>query len=222
MSIKALKLIVLIVFAALTFAAIRVLHLEGHLDSGALRGWLSGFGVWAPVVYILIYAIAPVFLLPAVPITVAGGVLFGPFFGVIYVWIGATLGAAAAFFFARYMGRAWVQGRVRGGALEGFDKIVEEKGWKIVAITRLIPVFPYNLLNYAFGLTGIRFSRYIIATFVFMLPGVVAYVVFSSSILPLMRGRITREFLIGAGLFAVISAGAFLYKRVKGGLLKRQ
>jgi uncharacterized membrane protein YdjX (TVP38/TMEM64 family) len=116
------------------------------------------------------------------------------------------------------MGRSWVEGAlkgVRGGRLVEIDEEVKKKGWKIVAFTRLIPLFPYNFLNYAFGLTNIKFSHYVLATFVFMFPGIIAYVVFSSSILDLFKGRISKGFVIGLVLIAIVSIIPVLYKRRK-------
>ncbi len=131
--------------------------------------------------------------------------------------IGANIGACAAFLIARYMGRGWVEGFIKkGGRLEEIDAGVEKKGWKIVAAARLIPFFPYNFLNYAFGLTRIKFSHYAVATFIFMIPGIIAYVVFASSMPAFLRGRITREFLIGVILVASITVIPILYKRYRG------
>jgi len=145
-------------------------------------------------------------MIPGLPLTVIGGILFGPLWGVVYVAIGSTIGASAAFLAARYMGRSWVEGFLKkGGRLEEIDAEVRKKGWKIVAFTRLVPLFPYNFLNYAFGLTRIKFSHYAAATFIFMLPGIVAYVVFSSSIPGLLRGRMTKEFIIGIFLVLLVS-----------------
>ncbi|MBI5238339.1 MAG: TVP38/TMEM64 family protein [Deltaproteobacteria bacterium] len=207
-----------IAFAAFIIAAYIVVRESGlvkYLDPEKFTVWISGFGAWGPLVYILIYSSAPVFLLPGEPITMIGGIMFGPFWGVVYAIIGANIGSAAAFLFARRMGRAWVEGFLKAGRLARLDQEVEKQGWKIVAFTRLIPLFPYNLLNYSFGLTKIRFTHYLLATFVFMMPGIIAYVLFSSSILDILRGRITREFTIGVILVALLSLLPFLYKKIR-------
>lgn len=207
------RFIILVLFIAAAFITVKFLGLGDYLDRERLRAWVDGFGVWGPVVYVLIYSIAPSLMMPGLALTVAGGVLFGPVLGSVYVMIGATIGASVAFLVARYMGRKWVEGMVKGGRFEELDRRVEEEGWKIVAITRLIPLFPFNFLNYAFGLTRIRFLHYLIASFIFMMPGAVAYVVFSSSILDLLKGGISVEFAVGAVLLAVVSIAAYLYKR---------
>ncbi len=218
MSVKGIKFIILVIFVAGAFFAVRALGLTEYLDEVKLRGWIEGFGVWGPLVYILIYSIAPSLMLPGLAITVAGGVLFGPLWGSVYVIIGATIGAIVAFLIARYMGREWVKGFIAkgaGGRLGELDERVEKQGWKIVAFTRLIPLFPYNFLNYAYGLTNVKFLHYAIATFIFMIPGVVAYVVFSSSLLGVFRGRVSKEFVIGVVLVVIVSLLPFVYKKFK-------
>lgn len=211
-----IKFILLLAFIAAAVVSVKALGLGEYLEEERLRAWIGSYGVWGPLVYILFYSIAPSLMLPGLPITVIGGVLFGPVWGTLYVMAGATIGAGLAFLLARKLGREWVAGIIKGGRLEELDRKVEEQGWKIVAFTRLIPLFPFNMLNYAFGLTGIRFSHYIIATFIFIFPGAVAFVVFSSSLLGLLQGRVTKEFAIGAALVIIVSLIPFLYKRSKG------
>ncbi len=217
MSIKTLKFAALAVFVVAVFFLARFSGLSEYMDQEKIRLWIEHYGALGPLLYILLYSIAPVFMFPGLPLTVAGGILFGPVRGSIYVAVGATIGATLAFLVARYMGRGWVEGFIKGGRLEELDREVEKKGWKIVAFTRLIPVFPYNFLNYAFGLTGIKLLHYVLSTFIFMLPGVVAFVVFSSSILDAFRGKVSRGFIIGVILVVIVSLIPLLYKK----LLKR-
>lgn len=216
MNRKTLKFIALTVFISSAFVLARWYGLSEYLDQDKLRRWIDGFGVWGPFVYMLIYSVAPSFMMPGLPLTVIGGILFGPVWGSIYVIIGATIGASIAFLIARYMGRDWVAGVVKGGRLEELDSKVEKQGWKIVAFTRVIPLFPFNFLNYAFGLTRIKFSHYVLASFIFMMPGAIAYVVFSSSILDVFKGKVSKEFLIGIILVILVSLLPVLYKRFKG------
>jgi len=186
-------------------AIILALHTSGigqFLNQSSLQGWVERWGALAPLIYILLYTVAPVLFLPGLPITVAGGILFGPVWGVIYTIIGATLGACASFLVARYMARDWIMSKLRSPRWKRLDDGVARHGWKIVAFTRLIPAFPFNLLNYAFGLTSIRFFHYAAASFVFMLPGCIAFIVFASSIPQLIKGKISTEFV--AGLFLVV------------------
>jgi len=212
-----IKFFLLIAFIIAAIASIKISGIDQYMDQERLRTWISSYGAWGPIAYIIFYSIAPSLMLPGVPITVVGGVLFGPFGGTIYTSIGATIGASIAFLVARYLGRGWVEAMLKGRWKE-LDAEVERQGWKVVAFTRLIPLFPFNMLNYAFGLTRIRFSHYFLASFIFMLPGVVAYVVFSSSLLGLLKGNVSKEFVIGLILVAAVSAIPVIYKR---GLIRR-
>ncbi len=181
-------------------------------DEERLRERIGSFGSAAPLIYIAVFAIAPVLLLPGLPITVAGGLAFGPLWGTVYASIGSTLGAGLAFLTARYFAREAVRDFL-GERGRQVDEGVAEKGWLYVAITRLIPVFPFNLLNYAFGLTRIRFATYLFTSWLFMLPGTAAYVVFSASLFDLLKGEASPAFWIGAVLFLVLFALQYFYRK---------
>ena len=143
-------------------------------DVDRLQSWLDDAGVFAPLLFMLIYAVATVLFLPGSVMTLAGGALFGPVWGSIYNLTGATAGAAVAFLIARYLASDWVANKTGGKVRQLIDG-VEQEGWRFVAFVRLAPVFPFNLLNYALGLTRIPFLQYLWATYVFMLPGAIAY-----------------------------------------------
>ena len=206
---KRLILLLLIIGAIII---IRISGIYQYLDQEALRQLVQAYGALAPVIYMLIYTIAPVLFLPGLPITVAGGILFGPFWGVVYSITSATLGACMAFLVSRYIARGWVESKLKNPGWQRLDQGVERHGWKVVAFTRLIPLFPFNLLNYAFGLTKIKFSHYALTTFLFMLPGCIAYIVFSSSLLEVLRGEVSPTFIIGAILVVLVSLIPFIYR----------
>jgi len=145
-----------------------------RFDAAAVEIWIEGAGLLAPVVFILIYALVTVLFLPGSVITLAGGVLFGPVLGTFYNLTGATLGAALAFLISRYIASDWIADKT-GGRVRQLINGVEGEGWRFVAFVRLVPLFPFNLLNYALGLTRIRFLHYLIASYIFMLPGTIAY-----------------------------------------------
>jgi uncharacterized membrane protein YdjX (TVP38/TMEM64 family) len=196
-------------------AVIRWLGVQEYLDQERLRSGIDRWGAWGPLLYIVIFAIAPVLFLPGLPITIAGGLAFGPLWGTVYASIGSTLGAGLAFLVARYFAREAVS-EMLGEQWKRIDEGVAERGWVFVAITRLIPLFPFNLLNYAFGLTRIPFGIYLFASWLFMLPGTAAYVIFSSSLLDLVKGEVSPAFLIGISLLLAVSLIPLLYRRWKG------
>jgi len=209
----ALKAAGLVAFIAAALAAVHMAGLIEYLDEEKLRAWIEARGAWGPTIYMGIYAVAPALFLPGLPLTVAGGLLFGPFWGVVYTITSATAGACVAFLIARYLGRDWVAGKMGRGRLGRLDAAVERHGWKIVAFTRLIPIFPFNLLNYAFGLTRVRFIHYAVASFIFMLPACAAYVVFSASLFDLLKGQISPQVVAGIALVIVVSMIPFLIRR---------
>jgi uncharacterized membrane protein YdjX (TVP38/TMEM64 family) len=182
-----------------------------HLDVAALESRVSGAGAAAPLIFVGLYAAATVLFLPGAVLTLAGGALFGPLWGTLYNLVGATLGALLAFLIARHLAGDWVQARTKG-RLACLIQGVEAEGWRFVAFTRLVPLFPFNLLNYALGLTRIRVLPYVLASLVFMLPGAVAYT---------YLGFAGREAIVGEGrirngliALALLAAVAFLPRLV--------
>jgi len=159
-----------------------------QLNVAALEGWVKNAGALGPLLYIALYASATVLFLPGSLLTLAGGALFGPAWGTLYSLTGATLGATLAFLIARYLAREWVRQRT-GGILKKLLDGVDAEGWKFVAFVRLVPLFPFNLLNYALGLTRIRLAEYVLATLLCMIPGAAGYA---------YLGHAGREALAGA------------------------
>jgi uncharacterized membrane protein YdjX (TVP38/TMEM64 family) len=145
-----------------------------QFDVAALESWIQNAGILAPLLFMLVYAVGAVLFLPGAVLTLAGGALFGPLLGTFYNLTGATIGAALAFLISRYLASDWVADKT-GGRLKQLINGVETEGWRFVAFVRLVPLFPFNLLNYALGLTRIRFSHYLLATYICMLPGAFAY-----------------------------------------------
>ena len=137
---------------------------------------VDSLGAWGPVVFIATYALACVAFVPASLLTLAAGALFGVVKGTLIVLTGATIGAMAAFLVARYVARDWVAKRVqRDPRFAAIDSAIAEQGRKVVFLLRLSPVIPFNVLNYALGLTKVRAMDYLIAS-VGMIPGTVLYV----------------------------------------------
>jgi uncharacterized membrane protein YdjX (TVP38/TMEM64 family) len=179
----------------LSFIATVILlaHLFGVKDHiGKLRIWIAALGAWGPLAFVLIYTAAVIVALPGSVLTLAGGALFGPVYGVILVSIASTLGASVDFLIARYFAREAVSRWI--GQREQFrklDQLTHARGAAIVALTRLVPLFPFNLLNYGFGLTSIRFRTYVFWSWLCMLPGTVLYVAGSDALFRwLEHGRV--------------------------------
>jgi len=210
-----LKRVVFLLLVIAAIAAIRFSDATQYLEQEKLSQLIQGYGALAPLIYMLVYTVAPSLFLPGLPLTIAGGILFGPFWGVVYTITSATLGACLAFLISRYIARDWVEKKLKSPRWKQLDQGVEKHGWKIVAFTRLIPLFPFNLLNYAFGLTRINFLSYAATTFICMLPACIAFIVFSSSLLDLIKGRVSPAFLVGLGLVVLVSLIPLFYQRYK-------
>jgi uncharacterized membrane protein YdjX (TVP38/TMEM64 family) len=189
-----------------------------RIDIAALEPWIQGAGAAAPLVFMCIYALGAVFFLPGSVLTLAGGALFGPVWGTFYNVTGATIGATLAFLVARYLAAHWVEERT-GGRLKQLKQGVEAEGWRFVAFVRLVPLFPFNLLNYALGLTRIRLSHYVMASYVCMLPGAIAYTYLGYAGREAVTGG---EGLIQKGLLALslLAAVAFMPRLI--GRLRRR
>ena len=145
-----------------------------QLDAAVLEDWVKSAGMLGPVLFMALYTVGTIFFFPGSVLTLAGGAFFGPVWGTLFNLTGATIGAAISFFIARHLLSDWVENKT-GGRMKQLKEGVENEGWRFVAFVRLVPLFPFNLLNYALGITRIKFWHYVIATYIFMLPGAIAY-----------------------------------------------
>lgn len=158
----------------------------------ALRAWIEGLGSLGPAVYAAIYAAAVVAAVPGSVLSFGAGALFGTGVGIVVVSVGATAGASLAFLVSRYVARDAVVKRFsHKETFQRLDRMTEERGAVIVALTRLIPLFPFNLLNFGFGLTRVRFGTYVFWSWLCMLPGIVVFVAGTDAVVQfVMGGRI--------------------------------
>jgi uncharacterized membrane protein YdjX (TVP38/TMEM64 family) len=215
----------LIALAAIIIAARKL----GLTNPAETLDRIRGLGPFGPLVFIMIYIAAAVALVPGSILTLAAGALFGLLWGTIYVSIAATAAATIAFLIGRYFARDWIAARLeRYPKFSAVDRAVARGGWKIVGLTRLSPVFPYVFLNYAFGLTSVRLSEYVWASWLGMLPGTAMYVYIGSFGGQLARayantrGRSALEWALYAlGLTATIALAVYA-SRLASRELRRQ
>jgi uncharacterized membrane protein YdjX (TVP38/TMEM64 family) len=188
--------------------------------------WINSLGAIGGIVFIGIYIIATLAFLPAALLTLGAGVIFGVIWGSIYVFIGATLGAIAAFLGGRYLAQGWVKEKISSyKKFAIIDKAVSKEGLKIVLLVRLSPLFPFNLLNYAFGITSVSFQDYLIGS-VGMIPGTIMYVYFGSLVGDIaligsknQPGNIILHWVIQImGLIATIAVTVYVTKIAKKAL----
>jgi uncharacterized membrane protein YdjX (TVP38/TMEM64 family) len=172
--VKRDRLLRLILASMVALGAAWVVLVRHQLDASEFVTIVDSLGSWAPMAFVAAFATGTVLLVPGSLFGLAGGVLFGPLWGTICNLLGGTVGAAMAFLIARYVAGDWISKKL-GGRLKRVVESAEGEGWRFVALMRLIPVVPFNLLNYALGLTRIRFADFVIATLVCMVPGTAAY-----------------------------------------------
>ncbi len=172
------KLVIIIILLGILIAISQYFPIQKNLQNSL--SWVKNLGTLAPIIFIIIYNLATIFLIPGSVLTLGGGFLFGIFWGSIYVFIAATIGATFAFIIGRYLTRDWVYKQIeKRPKFKAIDQAVAKEGWKIVFLTRLSPVFPFNLLNYAFGITQVSLRDYILGS-VGMIPGTIMYVYIGS------------------------------------------
>ncbi|MFP6641346.1 MAG: TVP38/TMEM64 family protein [Myxococcota bacterium] len=194
-------------WAALALLAVVLGVRAGGAELPAWISWIQSLGAWGPAAFIALYAVAAVLFVPGSILTLAGGAIFGVTLGTIYVFIAAVIGSSLAFLIARYAARGWVERRLRQNPrFDVVDRAVGENGLKITFLLRLSPVFPFNLMNYALGLTRVSFRDYLLASFG-MLPATILYV---------YSGRVIGDVAVlasggaaerGIGYYAVMGVG---------------
>jgi uncharacterized membrane protein YdjX (TVP38/TMEM64 family) len=184
----------------------------------AFAEWVDGLGVWGPLAFIGGYALATVLFVPGSLLTLAGGAIFGLAKGTLIVFLGASIGAALAFLIARYVARRPIERRLQeNDKVAAIDRAVAKEGRKIVFLLRLTPALPFTLLNYALGLTKVRFIDYLLACFG-MLPGTLLYVYYgkvAGDITTIAAGAGTQRdwksyTLLAVGLVAAIAVTAVI------------
>ncbi|MEG4008197.1 TVP38/TMEM64 family protein [Microcoleus sp. Pol11C1] len=218
------KLILGIGLAVALIVAAKFFNFQGILKN-ALES-IASLGPWGPAAFILIYIVATVLFIPGSLLTLGSGVLFGVVGGSVCVSIGSVLGATCAFVVGRYLTRDWVSKQIEGNQkFKAIDSAVASEGWKIVLLTRLSPIFPFNLLNYAFGVTQVSLKDYFLASWIGMIPGTVMYVYIGSLAGSLAalgssgRSRTAGEWaLYGIGLVATIALTVYATRFAKKAL----
>jgi len=156
------KAVVFVAFIVGAIFLIRFTPVKNYLTADALGSFLEAAGLWAPVVYMMIYAVGVCLFLPGTLLTGLGAAIFGAYWGFLYVWIGAMMGASAAFFIGRTLGRDFAASLI-GNKLKKYDDAIERNGFATVLYLRLV-YFPFTPMNFGMGLTKVRFRDYVAGT----------------------------------------------------------
>src|SRR5260221_14537088 len=211
------------VAGVLIVLALKYFHVQDLLKSAL--DWIGKLGPWGPVIFVGLYVVATVLFVPGSVLTLGAGAVFGVALGSVCVSISATLGATAAFLVGRYLARDAIARKIeKNEKFATIDRAVADEGWKIVLLTRLSPVFPFTLLNYVFGLTRVKLSHYVLASWLGMIPGTVMYVYLGSlvNVGAGHRQRTTGEWVLyGAGLLATLTVTVFVTRLARRALAKK-
>ncbi|MCA1991773.1 MAG: TVP38/TMEM64 family protein [Coleofasciculus sp. S288] len=183
----------------------------GGIDQEQLQTWLKQAGLWAPVIYIVLYTVGTILILPSTPLNLSGGAIFGAWWGTLWTTIAAVIAAVVAFAFTRTVGRD-VVARKFAGRWEAMDAEMRQGGLFYMFAIRLLPIIPYGLVNFAAGLTSIRFKDYLMGTVLGTVPGILPFVMMGSGLRALKSGDILP--LMGAlALTGMLVGGATWYRR---------
>jgi len=220
---KWLLYLLYLLIAAAAIGAASYFHVQDLLQQGL--DWVAQLGPWGPVIFIGLYIVATVLFIPSSMLDLGAGALFGVVWGSIYVSIASTLGATAAFLVGRYLARDAIARKIEGNQrFAAIDKAVANEGWKIVGLTRLSPMSPFTLLNYAFGLTQVKLRDYVLASWIGMMPGTIIYV-YLGSLAQADTGdsaRTTGEWVFyGVGFLATVVVTVFVTRLAKKTLAKK-
>lgn len=210
------KLILFVSAAVLLTAAAFYFDLAGRLR--LVLDWVEDLGPTGPLVYIVLYILVTILLVPGSILTMGAGAVFGVLPGTLYTSVGSTLGAAAAFLIGRYLLRDWVAAKAaENPKFQAVDEAIGRKGGRIIMLLRLSPLLPFNLSNYIYSLSKVRFGSYVLASWIGMLPGTLVYVYIGSLLESLtvitvdQRSRTTGEWVLYAvGLAATIAVSIYV------------
>ncbi len=198
-------LVVCIIFTGVGF------YLIGGIEPENLKIWLEQMGLWAPVFYILIYTVATILVLPSTPLNLCGGALFGIWFGTLWTTVAAIIAGVVAFYFARTIGRDLISSKL-AGRWQAIDAEMRQGGLFYMFAIRLLPIIPYGLVNFAAGLTSIKFRDYFLGSVVGTLPGVFPFVMIGSGLTAMTQGDIF-PLMFGFLLSGILVGFATWYRR---------
>lgn len=185
--------------------------LLGGIDRQQLEIWLQQMGILAPIIYIGLYTLATLLILPSTPLNLTGGAIFGIWFGTLWTTVAAIIAAIVAFAFTRTVGRDLIARRL-AGRWEAIDAEMRQGGLFYMFAIRLLPIIPYGLVNFTAGLTSIRFRDYLIGTILGTVPGVLPFVMMGSGLQALSEGNVY-PIVFAFALTGMLVGGATWYRR---------
>jgi uncharacterized membrane protein YdjX (TVP38/TMEM64 family) len=213
------KGVILLVFILLAVAMVRFTPLQSYLTPAGLGRFLEGAGIWGPVIFALVYAAGVCLFVPGTLLTTLGGAIFGPYQGFLYVWVGAMLGASAAFWIGRTLGRDLAASLV-GDRLKKYDEAIERNGFATTLYLRLV-YFPFTPMNFGMGLTRVRFRDYFFGTALGIIVGVFIFTFFVGTVRDVWAsgdwsGLLSLKVFFSVALFVFSFFIPRIIKKIKG------
>jgi len=209
--ISLIKILILLAFVILGFTLFRAFGPEIFKIEN-IRETISSYGAFGPLIFIAIYVLGAVIFFPGTPLTISSGILFGTINGTIYTVIGATIGASIAFLISRLLGKDFIDRLLKNKLkkLNEYDKRIKENGFLVMIFLRLIPLFPFNGLNFAMGLTRIKFRQFLLGTVIGIVPGTFVLANIGSS----AKDIRSPMFYLSIFLFLLLALMPLIYKRI--------
>jgi uncharacterized membrane protein YdjX (TVP38/TMEM64 family) len=195
-------------------------YLLGGVDTALLQIWLKHAGIWAPIIYITLYTVATILVLPSTPLNLTGGAIFGLWWGTLWTSIAALMAAVVAFAFTRTVGRKAISQKL-AGHWQAMEAEFYQGGLFYMFAIRLLPIIPYGLVNFAAGLTSIRFRDYLVGTILGTVPGVLPFVMLGSSGLQAARTGNVLPLLGALGLTGLLIGSSTWYRRRRQSFQKK-
>jgi uncharacterized membrane protein YdjX (TVP38/TMEM64 family) len=193
------KLVVLGLALVTVVTILRFTNAAQYVTPANIRRLREESGAWAPITFVLLYSVGTVIAFPGSLLSLAGGLLFGTLIGGTLIVVAATCGATVAFLLARYAGRDAIQKFISGSQLEKFDRLISGSGLSAVLFTRLVPLFPFNFINFAWGLTRVRLRDYLVGTVVGIIPGAFVYANLAGAVARSLEGTDKSQASINVG-----------------------
>lgn len=187
------------------------IYFLGGIDREQLQLWLQQMGIWAPIIYISLYSLGTLLILPSTPLNLAGGAIFGAWWGTLWTTVAAVVAAVVAFAFTRSIGRELIAKKL-AGRWEALDAELRQGGLFYMFAIRLLPIIPYGLVNFAAGLTSIRYKDYLTGTILGTVPGILPFVMMGSGLQALSQGNIL-PLMFALALTGMLVGGATWYRR---------
>jgi uncharacterized membrane protein YdjX (TVP38/TMEM64 family) len=213
------KNLIYLILICLIFTAIGI-YILGGIEQEQIEKWLTEAGILAPIIYIILYTIATLLLLPSTPLNLTGGVIFGTVLGTIWTSLAALIAAIVAFYFTRTIGRDIIQEKF-AGRWEAVNSEITQGGVFYMFAIRLLPIIPYGLVNFVAGLTSISFKDYLIGTSLGTVPGILPFVMMGSSGITAIKTGDFLPLLFALSLVGILVGVATWYRRSRQAKTKK-